>query len=77
LSPTSAAIVANSSSIVGIGGAEIARDEMLSARRLGKSVTFIPADVNHQVALDKALKKQLSPPTDFRGAAHAALAKGG
>jgi len=76
LSPTSAAIVANSSSFVAIGGGDIARDEMLAARRAGKPITFIPADMNHQIAREKASKRGLAEPQDFRGAAHAALGKG-
>ena len=74
LSPTSAAIVAHSDEMVGIGGGEIARDEMLAARRAGKPVQFHPADMNHALARDKAAKKGEAPPTDFRGAAHEALA---
>lgn len=74
LSPTSAAIVANSDFIVAIGGGDIARDEMLAARHAGKRVSFIPADMNHQLARDKASKKGIAPPTDFRGAAHATFA---
>jgi hypothetical protein len=76
LAPTSAAIVATSSAFVGIGGGDIARDEMLAARRAGKPVTFIPADLNHAVAREKAQKRGAPEPTDFRGSAHPALAKG-
>jgi hypothetical protein len=76
LSPTSAAIVANSTSFVFIGGGDVARDEMLAAQRAGKSVMFIPADMNHQLAREKAMKRGLSEPLDFRGAAHAAFVKG-
>jgi len=77
LAPTSAAIVAVSDVFVGIGGGEVARDEMLAARRAGKKVTFIPADMNHEIARSKARKKGEPEPADFRGAAHAALAGGG
>lgn len=73
LSPTSAAIVENSSRIVGIGGGEIARDEMLRARELGIPVVFIAADMNHARAREKASKQGVPVPADFRGAAHAAL----
>ena len=76
LSPTSAAIVANSTSFVAIGGGDIARDEMLAARKAGKPVRFIPADMNHAAAIEKARKKGQPEPTDFRGAAHPALAGG-
>lgn len=74
LSPTSQAIVANSLAIVGIGGGDIARDEMLAARAAHKPVSFIPADMNHRIARDKALAQGLPEPFDFRGTAHAALA---
>lgn len=72
LSPTSAAIVANTTTLVAIGGGDIARDELLAARRAGKSVTFLAADMNHQIAIDKAQSKGLPEPTDFRGSAHTA-----
>jgi hypothetical protein len=71
LSPTSAAIVENSDVIVAIGDGEVARDELMAAKRLGKEVRFVPADMNHQIARDKALKRGQAPPTDFRGAAGA------
>jgi len=75
LAPTSAALVAHSSEFVGIGGGEVARDELAAARAAGKPVHFVPADMNHRIARDKALAKGQSEPTDFRGAAHAAFAK--
>jgi hypothetical protein len=73
LSPTSKAMVENSDVIIGIGGGEVARDELLAARRSGKKVHFIPADMNHQKARESARKKKLPEPTDFRGAANAAF----
>lgn len=76
LSPTSQALVDVSSRFVAIGGGEIARDEMLAARAQGKPVVFHPADMHHTVARDKAKKKGDAEPTDFRGAAHLALAPG-
>jgi hypothetical protein len=69
LSPTSKAMVENSDRIFAIGGGEVARDEMIAARRSGKKVEFIPADMNHRIAREKALKKGQPAPTDFRGAA--------
>ena len=74
LSPTSAALVANSHALVAIGGGDIARDELLAARQRGKPVRFIPADMDHQLALDKARTKGLPAPTNFQGALHAAWA---
>lgn len=68
LSPTSAAMVENSDMLVAIGGGEVARDELIAATRLGKRVQFIPADMNHRIALKEALKKAQPAPTDFRGA---------
>lgn len=74
LSPTSAALVEASASFVAIGGGDVTRDEMLAARQAGKPVMFIPADMNHQIAREKARKRGEPEPTDFRGSAHAALA---
>jgi hypothetical protein len=73
LAPTSAAMVSVSSEIVGIGGGEVSRDEMLAARKAGKHVEFFPADMNHRIAREKAANKGLPEPTDFRGVADAAL----
>jgi hypothetical protein len=73
LAPTSLAMVSASQAVVAIGGGEVTRDEFLAARRAGKKTRFIAADMNHQAAIDKALKKGLPPPTDFRGALAAAL----
>jgi hypothetical protein len=69
LSPTSTAMVENSAVLIGIGGGEVARDELLAAKRLGKKVRFIPADMNHQKAQEEAKKKGLPVPTNFGGAA--------
>jgi len=74
LSPTSTAMVRNSAALVGIGGGEIARDELLAARQAGKPVMFIPADMNHQLAREKARRKGQPEPREFGGAAAAALA---
>jgi hypothetical protein len=73
LSPTSAAMVDVSDHLVAIGGGEVSRDELLAARRAGKDTKFIPADMNHRIAIEKAAKKGQAPPTDFRGAADAAF----
>jgi hypothetical protein len=73
LSPTSEAIVGNSNIVVGIGGGEVARDELLGARRSGKEARFFPAEMSHQKAREAARRNGLPPPTDFRGAAHAAF----
>lgn len=55
--------------VIAIGGGEVARDELIAAKRAAKRVQFIPADMNHQIAREKALKKGQLLPTDFRGAA--------
>ena len=68
LSPTSTAIVDNSDVMVAIGGGEVTRDELVAARRAGKEVRFIPADMNHRIARERAEKKGQPVPTDFRGA---------
>jgi hypothetical protein len=71
LSPTSTAMVDVSDRLVAIGGGEVSRDELIAAKRAGKNVTFIPADMNHRIALEKAAKKGQTPPADFRGAVDA------
>jgi hypothetical protein len=76
LSPTSAALVDASDHLVAIGGGEVTRDELVGATRAGKNIKFIPADMNHRIALDKAAKKGQAPPTDFSGAAAAAFGDG-
>lgn len=73
LSPTSAAIVANSHEMVAIGGGEIARDELRGARRAGTPLTLFAADMNHRIARDKAQAKGQPEPTHFGGTAQAAL----
>jgi predicted Rossmann-fold nucleotide-binding protein len=68
LSPTSKAMVENSDVIVAIGGGEVARDELIAARKLGKRLQYIPADLNHQLAREKARMKSHPAPTNFGGA---------
>lgn len=75
LSPTSAAIVEHSDVVVGIGGGEVARDELLAARAAGKKVVFFPAEMNHANAVARAQRKGQPTPTDFAGAAALALAE--
>jgi hypothetical protein len=75
LSPTSLAMVESSDVMVAIGGGDVARDELTAAKELGKDVRFIPADMNHQKAIDAARRKGAQEPTDFRGAAAAAFAR--
>jgi hypothetical protein len=69
LSPTSSVMVENSDLVIGIGGGEVARDELTAARRLGKETRYFAADMDHQKAIDKALKKGREPPDSFAGAA--------
>ena len=71
LSPTSRAMVQSSDTIVAFGGGEVTRDELIAAKRMGKTVQFVAADMNHATAIEKAKKKNLPAPTGFRGAAHA------
>lgn len=73
LSPTSMVMVQNSDVLIAIGGGATSRDELVAARRLGKDVRYIPADLNHQIARDQAKAKGLPPPTKFSGAVGEAL----
>ena len=59
--------------IIGIGGGDVALDELLAAHRDGKTVKYIPADMNHETATAKAKKKGLPAPTSFKGAAYGFL----
>jgi hypothetical protein len=74
LSPTSTAIVRVSDRIVAIGGGDIARDEFVAAKDLGKKTEFVPADMNHAIAIARASRNRQPPPADFRGALGAAMA---
>jgi nicotinate-nucleotide adenylyltransferase len=71
LTDTSKAMVGASDRMYGIGGNAIARDEMTVGHREGKPVEFTDADMNHTIAIDKALAKGQPVPTasDFRGVA--------
>ena len=71
LSPVSQAMVDASDVLVAIGGGEIGRDELVAARRAGKRVEFVPADMHHAAAREKAAKRGEDEPADFRGPVHA------
>ncbi len=73
LSPTSTAMVESSNILVGIGGGAVGRDELMIAKRIGKDVRFFPADMNHNVAREKAREKGLPEPINFSGAASTAF----
>lgn len=76
LSATSEAIVEVSGTYIAIGGGDVARDELLAMRQAGRPTVFIPADTHHETARERARKANQPEPTDFRGAAHAALLPG-
>ena len=77
LSPTSEAMVTCSDILVGIGGGEISRDEMLAGQEQGKPVYFYQAQVNHEWAIQNAEKSGLPKPESFWGAAHEVFGKKG
>jgi hypothetical protein len=74
LTPTSTAIVEHSDEMVAIGGNRVAADELMAAYAAGKVVRFVAADMDHRLAVQRAASLGQPPPTDFRGAAHAAWA---
>ena len=76
LSPTSEAMVGVSDHVVAIGGGDVARDELIAAKSAGKHIRFIPADMNHRIALERAAKRAAPPPSDFRGAADVVFGSG-
>ncbi|MEM9151481.1 MAG: hypothetical protein AAGB19_13645 [Cyanobacteria bacterium P01_F01_bin.3] len=75
LAPTSRAIVSVSDVMIGIGGGEIGREELLAGRAAGKQVIFYAADMSHQKAMAKARKNGLSMPKRFDGAVGQACAE--
>lgn len=70
LSPTSKAMVLCSDILIGIGGGEVSRDEMLVGKEMGKSVRFYPAEANHEATIRRATKLGQPKPESFWGAAH-------
>jgi hypothetical protein len=62
-------MVENSDVMIGIGGGDVARDELLEATEKGREVRFYNADMNHQVAREKASSKGVAAPIRFSGAA--------
>ncbi|MGH9371290.1 MAG: hypothetical protein ACRD15_07160 [Vicinamibacterales bacterium] len=68
-------MVGVSNRLIAIGGGEVSRDEAIAARRAGKPVRFIPADMNQAVARERATKRGQPPPTDFKSAVADAIAR--
>jgi len=75
VSPTSKAMVACSDILVAIGGGDISRDELLEGKKQGKPVEFFPADVNHDLAIQRAKRLGQPPPESFKGAVHEVFGK--
>lgn len=69
LSPTSRAMVACSDLLVGIGGGEISRAELLAGRAQGKPVEYFPAEMNHESAIELAKKRGQPVPESFASVA--------
>jgi hypothetical protein len=63
-------MIDSSDVLIGIGGNEVARDELLAGRNLGKPLQFFPAEMNHEWAIGNAKKAGLPPPASFMGSAH-------
>ena len=75
LSPTSKAMVACSDVMIGIGGGEISRDEMIAAKEQGRPVSFYPAELSHAEAILRAKEAGLPQPKTFWGEAHEVFGK--
>jgi hypothetical protein len=69
LSPTSRAMVTCSDLLVGIGGGEISRAELLAGRAQGKPVEYFPAEMNHETAIELARKRGQPVPQSFASVA--------
>jgi hypothetical protein len=70
LSPTSRAMVDCSDIMVAIGGNDISREELVEGKKQGKPVQYFPADMNHEKAMNQAMKKGLPTPDSFKGTVH-------
>jgi hypothetical protein len=55
------------------GGGEIGRNELLASKQISKEAHYYPADINHQVAEELALRKCLPIQAEFCGAVDAAF----
>jgi hypothetical protein len=75
LSPTSKAMVDCSDVLIALGGNEVSRDELLAAQKLGKTIHYHPAEMNHENAIRHAKRKGLPPPESFLGAVHEVFGK--
>jgi hypothetical protein len=75
LSPTSMAMVTCSDILIGIGGGEVCRDELLYGKELGKPIRFYPAEMHHEWWTQRTKKMGLPPPESFWGAAHEVFGK--
>ena len=74
LNPTSEVIVESSDIMIGIGGNDVGRDELLAGKKQGKEVRFYPAEMSHEFWIGWMKKKGLPPPESFWGTAHEAFA---
>ena len=74
LSPTSQSMVACSDILIGIGGGEISRDEMVVGNEQGKPVYFYPAEMSYKQMIRRAQRMNLPKPLSFWGAAHEVFA---
>jgi hypothetical protein len=63
-------MVACSDVLIAIGGNDVSRDELLEGKRLGKTIRYYAAEMNHENAIRQARKKGLPPPTSFMGSVH-------
>ena len=59
--------------MIGIGGNDVGRDELLAGKEQGKEVRFYPAEMNHEFWIGRMKKKGLPPPESFWGTAHKAF----
>lgn len=75
LSPTSEAMVTCSDVLIGIGGNDVSRDELLAGKEQGKTVHFHPAEADHVTTIRRADKMGLPFPDSFWGAAHEVFAE--
>lgn len=69
LNPTSRVMVDISDDLYGFGGGDVTAAELITAAREGKRVQFVPAEMNHQLSTEWAIRHNYPVPTSFGGIA--------
>ena len=67
LRPTSEVMVATADEMIAIGGGEVAYEEVREALERDKNVRYVPAEMNHAAAIQRAARNGEPSPVNFKG----------